>query len=730
MQKTTFAHFKSSRLSLAWVIIAVYCFIAFLPLPTAIKVGLDPSWQYAISRAAADGLIFGRDIIFTVGPFGYLINGAPLEENLFFITVFRVVVHLALFIIAIIKIVRLETNIQKLSFSLSLFIAYWIGMSSSYQNYFNFTDYQILFIFLIILSFDSFLKKSLRWWSLGLGAFAGFCLLTKFTLGISTLGSLILFLSACLYKGIKSKLGVINSIFAIINSLLAAISVSFVLLAPAYSLTNLSKVLISLAVSGTAAAFTWLIQQRINHRNNYQPEGKAINNNRLSNLPVKLVPWIVLYLVYCFCLFTIIANSFPSWTDYLKTSLEVSSGYSSAMSIVASPKELGLAISVLVVISILIIMIAIQDSIELSVALLFTLALAFKHGFVRQDIHILLFAACTPIISAICLSKSRIFRFQKIACLINLYVLLIALIFLQIKMGGLINSRVDPRIVVSNLSYLSDFNSLQSSVKAKSAANLSKVKLPEDVLIFVKDKTIDIIPWELSLVEANKLNWKPTPNLQSYAAYTTALDNINLESFLKEPREYIFYNFSSIDRRHPFFDQPKTFFYVFCNYKLSSDIPEFINTSSLKNLMILEKRKSSICSASTMGKSSSIPWNTSQLIEASDRLITRAKVKFNYSPFGKIYKTLFRSPPVMMKVTYINGIRNSYRIIPDNSDNGVIVSHLPKDDSEAMSFFRGQLPAQVKSFSFSTSNSLLYAPNIEMTFSSYKLLEPSIKQRP
>jgi hypothetical protein len=730
MQKTTFAHFKSSRLSIAWVIIAVYCFIAFLPLPTAIKVGLDPSWQYAISRAAADGLIFGRDIIFTVGPFGYLINGAPLEENLFFITVFRVVVHLALFIIAIIKIVRLETNIQKLSFSLSLFIAYWIGMSSSYQNYFNFTDYQILFIFLIILSFDSFLKKSLRWWSLGLGAFAGFCLLTKFTLGISTLGSLILFLSACLYKGIKSKLGVINSIFAIINSLLAAISVSFVLLAPAYSLTNLSKVLISLAVSGTAAAFTWLIQQRINHRNNYQPEGKAINNNRLSNLPVKLVPWIVLYLVYCFCLFTIIANSFPSWTDYLKTSLEVSSGYSSAMSIVASPKELGLAISVLVVISILIIMIAIQDSIELSVALLFTLALAFKHGFVRQDIHILLFAACTPIISAICLSKSRIFRFQKIAGLINLYVLLIALIFLQIKMGGLINSRVDPRIVVSNLSYLSDFNSLQSSVKAKSAANLSKVKLPEDVLIFVKDKTIDIIPWELSLVEANKLNWKPTPNLQSYAAYTTALDNINLESFLKEPREYIFYNFSSIDRRHPFFDQPKTFFYVFCNYKLSSDIPEFINTSSLKNLMILEKRKSSICSASTMGKSSSIPWNTSQLIEASDRLITRAKVKFNYSPFGKIYKTLFRSPPVMMKVTYINGIRNSYRIIPDNSDNGVIVSHLPKDDSEAMSFFRGQLPAQVKSFSFSTSNSLLYAPNIEMTFSSYKLLEPSIKQRP
>lgn len=484
-----------------------------------------------------------------------------------------------------------------------------------------------------------------------------------------------------------------------------------------------------------------MIQQRINHRNNYQPEGKAINTNRLSSLRVRLVPWGVLYLVYGFCLFTIIANSFPSWTDYLKTSLEVSSGYSSAMSIVTSPKELGLAISVLVVISILISMIAIQGSIELSIALFFTLALAFKHGFVRQDVHILLFAASTPVISALCISKIRRFRFQRIAYFINLYVLMIAIIFhigaifhyaikFPIKIGYFINSEITPSKVISNLSYLSDFSSFQSSVKAKSAANLSEVKLPEDVLSLVKDKTVDVIPWELSLVEANKLNWKPTPNLQSYAAYTTALDNINLESFFKKSRDYIFDNFSSIDGRHPFFDQPKTFFYVFCNYKLSSDIPDFINTSSLNNLMILEKRKSSICSASTGGKSSSIPWNTSQVIEAGDGLITRAKVKFNYSTFGKIYKTLFRSPPVMMEVTYINGITNSYRIIPENSDNGVIVSHLPKDDSEAMSFFRGQLPGQVKSFSFSTSNSLLYAPNIEMTFSSYKLLDPSIKQRP
>ncbi|MFM6248753.1 MAG: hypothetical protein ACKPEQ_06320, partial [Dolichospermum sp.] len=88
---------------------------------------------------------------------------------------------------------------------------------------------------------------------------------------------------------------------------------------------------------------------------------------------------------------------------------------------------------------------------------------------------------------------------------------------------------------------------------------------------------------------------------------------------------------------------------------------------------------------------------------------------------GKLYKTLFRSPPVMMKIDYVDNSQKTYRIIPENSENGVIVSHLPKDDNEALSFFRGQLPATVKSFSFQTSNSLLYAPKIELSFSSDKL---------
>lgn len=129
------------------------------------------------------------------------------------------------------------------------------------------------------------------------------------------------------------------------------------------------------------------------------------------------------------------------------------------------------------------------------------------------------------------------------------------------------------------------------------------------------------------------------------------------------------------------------------------------------------------CLPDSLGEISSIPWNNAYSIEVGNGKIIRAKVKFQYSLLGKIYKTLFRSPPVMMKISYVDNSQNTYRIIPENSENGVIVSHLPKDDNEALSFLRGQLPAKIKSFSFQASNSLLYAPKIEISFLSNKLLD-------
>jgi hypothetical protein len=728
-------------------ILFIYVFIAFLPLPSPIKTGLDPSWAYAISQANQKELIFGKDIIFTYGPLGYLITGAVLPENFFQIIIFRWLIYLLLFIVTILRIVTLKSLIQQIFIGLSIIFSLFIG--TPYIGVGMSTDYQILFIFLVILSFDNFIKKYPRLLFLLLGAVSGFCALTKLTLGIYTFGLVNLFLLVNIYQSFrnKSKIELVNYVFAIINSGLGFISIAFIFLSPHQYLLSLNKIIINLLIAVVMGVSVGLVQKLIKKKSESKGKIAKLFNIFRNNF---LVPWLVFYVIYFLLLVhTISSNDYPSLIEFLRNSWEISSGYSSAMSIIGSKKEVALAISELCLIIWLMFLITKEGYLNLSLPLLFVLFLSFKHGFVRQDGHVVVFAIVVPLITSLLILRINKFRYQKISYYLFAYIFIASLLisFPVINVSKVYTMpRLMPKYIVNSviklagkmpkqsildqLSDESEINSnkfnigkLQSIINQKSLSNLANMQLPDNIKNLVNSKTIDIIPWEISLVPANQLNWKPRPIFQSYSAYTKTLDNFNFESMSKSPRDYIFYNFTSIDGRHPFFDEPKTFSYVFCNYEPSADVPDFVKTPDLSNIVLLEKRQVSRCLPDSLGEISSIPWNNTYSTEVGNGKIIRAKVKFQYSLVGKIYKTLFRSPPVMMKIDYVDGSQNTYRIIPENSENGVIVSHLPKDDNEALLFLRGQLPAKVKSFSFQTSNSLLYVPKIELSFLSNKLLD-------
>ncbi|MDF5720634.1 MAG: hypothetical protein PUP91_09130, partial [Rhizonema sp. PD37] len=429
----------------------------------------------------------------------------------------------------------------------------------------------------------------------------------------------------------------------------------------------------------------------------------------------------VFYVIYSLLLVhTISSNQSPSLIDYLRNSLEISSGYSSAMSLVGKKYQLELAISDFVFIFCLMFFIIKEGYLNLSFSLFFVFLLSFKHGFTRQDNHVEIFATVVPLIASLLILKISRYRYQKIA--FCFFVLILTASFFMFPVVKDRAEKLMPYQVINNLAFLSDIKKLQLKLKQETINELAQVQLPNNVKRMVNGKPIDIIPWEISLAPANQLNWRPRPIFQSYSAYTTTLDNINFDSLSKENRDYLFYQFLAIDGRHPFFDEPKTFFYIFCNYKPSAEIPGFVKTPKLSNIVLLEKSNEGRCSPTSVSEISSIAWDSPHSVEASNNeTIIRANFKFQYSLVGKIYKTLFRAPRVMMKIDYIDASEKTYRIIPENSENGVIVSHLPRDDNEALSFLQGKLPTRVKSFSFHTNNSLLYTPHIEMSFSSDRL---------
>ena len=385
------------------------------------------------------------------------------------------------------------------------------------------------------------------------------------------------------------------------------------------------------------------------------------------------------------------------------------------MSLAGSDKSLSLGLSEFILISGLLVYVAKKRNLGFSLALLFTLWLVFKHGFVRQDVgHFLKFFMWTIIIVLLTIPKIRASRIKKLSYLLCFYVILVGLAMSQ---GAKVYRAFSLRKVVWNISSILHSHTFFSKLKEESVSELASVRLPDQILKLVGDKTVDVIPWDTVLVEANRLNWKPIPIFQSYLAYTISSDNINYENLVKQSKDYIFYSFSFIDDRHPFFDEPKTFFYIFCNYVPSSGAPDFLNTEILHNIILLEKSTVNKCSNGEREREIAIPWNNLQSIESRKNYLIRAHVQFAYSTLGKIYKTLFRAPPVNICVQYKDGIERTYRIVPGNSTNGVILNPLPRDDIEALSFFRGELSDKVKSFKFETSKPFLYKRKIEMSLS-------------
>ncbi|MFM5944664.1 MAG: hypothetical protein ACKO9G_15055, partial [Dolichospermum sp.] len=241
---------------------------------------------------------FGKDIIFTYGPLGYLISGAVLPENFFQIIIFRWLIYLFLFIISIIRIVSLKNHLQQLLIGLSILFALFIGSPVANVGLGMSTDYQILFILLIILSFDNFIKKYPGLIFLLLGAVSGFCALAKFSSGIYTFGLINLFLSVNIYQSFrnKSKTDIVNYVFAIINSGLGFISIAFIFLSPHQYLLSLNKIIINFLIAVVMGVSVGLVQKLIKKKS--ESKGKILAklfNIFRNNL---LLPCLVFYVIY------------------------------------------------------------------------------------------------------------------------------------------------------------------------------------------------------------------------------------------------------------------------------------------------------------------------------------------------------------------------------------------------------------------------------------------------
>lgn len=330
--------------------------------------------------------------------------------------------------------------------------------------------------------------------------------------------------------------------------------------------------------------------------------------------------------------------------------------------------------------------------------LLTTLSLfaAWKHGMAREDInHVNGFMIYVLIVLSLFILFARKYLFRNI-------VLSILVIFLiKANMKHAVNyfpSKYELFKVNNFLEFISDCPRLRMKSSKDSENNISCNRLPPGILNSIRFETVDIYPWDYSIIPANNLNWQPRSVIQSYASYTSWLDKRNADHFKsgKAPGYFIWkldesqkdFNgnmYCSIDGRYLLNDEPRTLSEILKNYQFFYKDNKYL---------VLKKRRSQVQSAGSETGRSACQWGQWVPVPNPSGSLLRASMYFNESFIQKMKSFFYKDEQFWLHLKLINGVIHKYRIVPKNAEDGLWIypyiynAHYSKDNTVTQIMFQ------------------------------------------
>jgi hypothetical protein len=436
------------------------------------------------------------------------------------------------------------------------------------------------------------------------------------------------------------------------------------------------------------------------------------------------------YVIFLFGIFSYLQTPWL-FLPFLRDSLNVSAGYTEAMSLPGPVLEL---IAFLVAAAALIALIALSeirsqprtlaDGITACGRLLILgtfIFIVFKAGFVRQDGHT--FTAWTGLALAalvyfLSLPAREPERFARLACpLFAASMLLLAL--------PLVWSRLSHQLPIVLLAYIPDRVQARLSETA-SFINDPKQKIQEwrrrkdEAWARLRDMqtvpqlvgTVDVIPSIQSSLIAFGLDYKPRYSIQEYTTYTSQLIEANRQQLTKDGPTYLLFEPGSIDGRYP----------AFAEGPLWPDILQHYEPASRHgSLLVLRRRANPLPPVLSPESQHRVVFG--QAVSVPDDNVPRfLKAKIRKTLFGSLLNVLWRPPLVFMRVTYADNRQQDFRVVPAIAEAGFFISPLI---AQTQDFFlltsgtTGVLP-RIKSITFETSTlgRWIYQRQIDFSFAS------------
>lgn len=359
--------------------------------------------------------------------------------------------------------------------------------------------------------------------------------------------------------------------------------------------------------------------------------------------------------------------------------------------------------------------------------LLLTLSIfsIWKYGMAREDNS----HARTLFIYMFFLFTIFLFYVRK-NILINIVLITTALLLYSINLKNVIN--YTPREYKINgiynlIDFISDHSAQKINAEEVSKHNIISNKLPENIVCEIGRKKVDIYPWDYSIIPANDLNWQPRPVIQSYAVYTSWLDEQNAKHFYSDSSPEIliwdmnkitpnYYggDMESLDNRYLLNDEPQTILSILCNYKLY-----FKNT----DFLIYEKRKKQLHAVKERSEILNIKWNEWIEVPSNIKDITRVKVFFGKTIMRRIKSFFYKDDFFYIYYKLSNGMIHKYRIVPKNSVDGIWINPYINNASN------NYIEPQVEAILFKCSNMNIADRDIEIIWENITINSNNNKER-
>lgn len=333
---------------------------------------------------------------------------------------------------------------------------------------------------------------------------------------------------------------------------------------------------------------------------------------------------------------------------------------------------------------------------------------AWKHGMARQDIYhvkgFIVYFAILCIIYVI---------FNKDKIIINVVILLLSTLFFLDNMKSSVNY-YEPETEMFTASNFLDlilkYDSLKTHSESQTARDISSNTLPQSFKRAIGRSTVDVYPWDYSIISANGLNWRPRVVIHSYAAYTSWLDTQNARHFNSEMApEYVIWElqklstdvnggeYNSIDNRYLLNDEPNTLLELIRHYEyhLSND-----------RFLLVKRRNAPLQKQLSMLYRESLGWSEwTKAPVPENGQVTRIKMQFEKTALQSAKSLFYKDEQFWVYFKLANGAIHKYRIVPGNAEDGIWI---------APYLFRSDEIPTVEEIMFRSSNESIVADTIRL----------------